>query len=161
MSTNSRIGIRLEDGSILSVYHHWDGYPEWLGVTLKQQYNTREKIEELIDGGNMSCCYTQSGWEIEDEEKLKDLPYKPLYYTDRGESIDDNAPKLSKNEKEYLVTTDKCCGEFAYIFELNNTWRCIGLDFWNPETKEFNDTVKYVEKTIPADYPNFEDLKIA
>ena len=94
MSTNSRIGIRLEDGSILSVYHHWDGYPEWLGVTLKQQYNTREKIEELIDGGNMSCCYTQSGWEIEDEEKLKDLPYKPLYYTDRGESIDDNAPKL-------------------------------------------------------------------
>ena len=32
MSTNSRIGLRLEDGSILSVYHHWDGYPEWLGV---------------------------------------------------------------------------------------------------------------------------------
>ena len=156
MSTNSRIGIRLEDGSILSVYHHWDGYPEWLGVTLKQQYNTREKIEELIDGGNMSSCYSDNTWDID----VKCDP-RPLYYTERGESLDDNAPKLSKNEKEYLVTTDKCCGEFAYIFELNNTWRCIGLDFWNPETKEFNDTVKYVEKTIPADYPNFEDLKIA
>ena len=35
MSTNARIGIKLEDGSILSAYHHWDGYPEWLGVFLK------------------------------------------------------------------------------------------------------------------------------
>ena len=153
MSTNSRIGIRLPDDSILSVYHHWDGYPEWLGVTLKQQYNTREKIEELIDGGNMSCCYTQSGWEIEDEEKLKDLPYKPLYYTDRGESIDDNAPKLSKNEKEYLVTTDKCCGEFAYIFELNNTWRCIELRFWDSVTGQFYDKFDSQERNIPDNYP--------
>ena len=154
MSTNSRLGLRLEDGSILSVYHHWDGYPEWLGVTLNENYNTRESIAELIDGGNMSCCWTQSGWELEDDEELEGKPYVPLYYTDRGEKLEDNAPKLSKDEAEYLVTTNKCCGEFAYIFELNNTWRCIGLDFWNPETKTFNDTVQYVEKTIPADYPS-------
>ena len=38
MSTNSRIGLRLADDSILSVYHHWDGYPEWLGVTLNEHY---------------------------------------------------------------------------------------------------------------------------
>ena len=75
--------LRLTDGSILSVYHHWDGYPQWLGVTLNKYYPTREAIAELIDGGNMSCCYTQSGWEIEDEEQLKGLPYKPLYYTER------------------------------------------------------------------------------
>ena len=148
MSTNSRIGLRLQDGSILSVYHHWDGYPEWLGVTLNEHYNTRESIAELIDGGNMSCCYTDSDWQ---HDELK--TFRPLYYTERGEKLEDNAPKLSKDEAEYLVTTDKCCGEFAYIFELNNTWRCIGLDFWNPETKSFNDTVQYVEKTIPADYP--------
>ena len=156
MSTNSRIGLRLEDGSILSVYHHWDGYPEWLGVTLKQHYNTRESIAELIDGGNMSSCYSDSGWDLDDKRDPR-----PLYYTERGEKLEDNAPKLSKNDAEFLDITDKCCGEFAYIFELNNTWRCIGLDFWNPVTKDFNDTVKYVEKTIPADYPNFEDLKIA
>ena len=53
MSTNARIGIKLEDGTILSAYHHWDGYPEWLGVTLKTQYNKKEKVRELIDGGNM------------------------------------------------------------------------------------------------------------
>ena len=49
MSTNARIGIKLEDGSILSAYHHWDGYPEWLGVTLKKHFNTYEKASELID----------------------------------------------------------------------------------------------------------------
>ena len=148
MSTNSRLGLRLEDGSILSVYHHWDGYPESLGVTLNKHYNTRDSIAELIDGGNMSCCNTDSYWA---HEVLKE--FRPLYYTERGEELEDNAPKLHKDEKEYLIDTDKCCGEFAYIFELNNTWRCISLDFWNPETKSFNDTVQYVEKTIPADYP--------
>ena len=148
MSTNSRIGIRLEDGSILSVYHHWDGYPEWLGVTLKQQYNTREKIEELIDGGNMSSCYSDNTWDID----VKCDP-RPLYYTERGESLDDNAPKLSKNEKEYLVTTDKCCGEFAYIFELNNTWRCIELRFWDSVTGQFYDKFDSQERNIPDNYP--------
>tara|TARA_B100000927_G_scaffold36429_1_gene26168 strand:+ start:58 stop:519 length:462 start_codon:yes stop_codon:yes gene_type:complete len=148
MSTNSRIGIRLPDDSILSVYHHWDGYPEWLGVTLKQQYNTREKVEELIDGGNMSSCYSDNTWDID----VKCDP-RPLYYTERGESLDDNAPKLSKNEKEYLVTTDKCCGEFAYIFELNNTWRCIELRFWDSVTGQFYDKFDSQERNIPDNYP--------
>ena len=156
MSTNSRIGIRLPDGSILSVYHHWDGYPEWLGVTLNQQYNTREKIEELIDGGNLSSCYTDSGWDLDEKRD-----YAPLYYTDRGESLEDNAPKLSKNEKEFLVTTDKCCGEFAYIFELNNTWRCFELRFWDSVTGEYFDKFVPQERQIPVEYPNFEDLQIA
>ena len=29
MATRSRIGIQLADQSILSVYCHWDGYPEF------------------------------------------------------------------------------------------------------------------------------------
>ena len=46
MATRARIGLKLEDGSIISAYHHWDGYPEWLGVTLKEHYNKREDIAE-------------------------------------------------------------------------------------------------------------------
>ena len=65
MSTNARIGIKLEDGSILSAYHHWDGYPEWLGVTLKEQYNTKEKVADLLDGGNMSSCYSDNVYDYE------------------------------------------------------------------------------------------------
>ena len=62
MGTRSRIGIELKDGSILSAYHHWDGYPEWLGKTLVEQYNSKEKASELIDGGDMSCCWSDSLW---------------------------------------------------------------------------------------------------
>ena len=29
----------------------FDGYPEWLGVTLEEHFNTYEKASELIDGG--------------------------------------------------------------------------------------------------------------
>ena len=56
MATRSRIGIELNDGSILSAYHHWDGYPQWLGRILNTHYNTKEKVADLIDGGDMSSC---------------------------------------------------------------------------------------------------------
>ena len=58
MGTRSRIGIQLSDESILSVYHHWDGYPEWLGRMLKTHYNSRDLASELIDGGDMSSCWS-------------------------------------------------------------------------------------------------------
>ena len=64
MSTRARIGILLPDDSILSVYHHFDGYPEGLGVTLKEHYNTYEKVAELIDGGNMSNCWSDSKFDV-------------------------------------------------------------------------------------------------
>ena len=91
MSTNARIGIKLEDGSILSAYHHWDGYPEWLGRILKQHYNTKEKVAELIDGGNMSSCWSDTIFDYEKQEFVKRDP-QPEYY-----GGDDEAPRLSRN----------------------------------------------------------------
>ena len=160
MSTNSRIGLRLADDSILSVYHHWDGYPEWLGVTLNQQYNTREKVAELIDGGDMSSCYSDNEYDYEKQEFVKRDP-RPEYYADRGEKIEDTCPKLSKDDKEYFVTTDKCCGEYAYIFELNDTWRCFELRFWDRVTGEYFAKFVPEERQIPAEQPDFEDLKVS
>ena len=46
MSTRSRIGIQV-DGGIVSAYHHWDGYPQWLGVTLNKYYNTESKVKAV------------------------------------------------------------------------------------------------------------------
>ena len=62
MATRSRIALQLNETSFLSVYHHWDGYPQWLGVTLNKKFNTREKVAELIDGGDISCCDSDSDW---------------------------------------------------------------------------------------------------
>ena len=37
-------------------------YPEWLGKTLVEQYNSKEKASELIDGGDMSSCWADEIW---------------------------------------------------------------------------------------------------
>ena len=62
MATRSRIGIELNDGSILSAYHHWDDHPQWLGRILETHYNTKEKVADLIDGGDMSSCWSDTVW---------------------------------------------------------------------------------------------------
>ena len=49
MGTRARIGIELKDGSVLSAYHHWDGYPEWLGKKLVKHFNSKEAASELIE----------------------------------------------------------------------------------------------------------------
>ncbi len=113
MATRSRIGIMLPDESILSVYHHWDGYPEWLGRILKTHYNTREKASELIDGGDMSCCWT----ELPMDHNGTPSEYGPNYYSQRGE---DCPPRLDANKYDYLADGE----EYAYIFTLDNEWIC-------------------------------------
>lgn len=121
MGTRSRIGIRLADESILSVYCHWDGYPEFNGKVLREFFNTTEKVCDLINGGNMSCLYTNAGWNNET------LDYTgPLYYTQRGESIEDNEPQLNKNSGEYLKSADDCGEEYAYIFA-DGEWSCFNV----------------------------------
>ena len=62
MGTRSRIGIQLKDDSILSIYQHWDGYPEWTGRILNSHYTDKEKVAELIDGGDCSCIWTKDRW---------------------------------------------------------------------------------------------------
>jgi hypothetical protein len=113
MATRSRIGIMLPDESILSVYHHWDGYPEWLGRILKTHYNSREKAAELIDGGDMSCCWT----ELPMDHNGKPSEYGPNYYSQRGE---DCPPRLDANKYDYLADGE----EYAYIFTLDDEWIC-------------------------------------
>lgn len=117
MSTRSRIGLELSDGSILSVYHHWDGYPEWLGRILNTHYNTKDLVEQLIDGGDMSSCWSEKSW-----GKLReDLSYGPEYYSQRGE---DCPPRLDADLCEYLLPDGS--EEYAYVFR-NGEWICYDM----------------------------------
>ena len=108
MSTRSRIGIELSDGSILSAYHHWDGYESWLGRILKTHYNSKELAAELIDGGDMSTCWG--------DDK------QPEYYSARGENC---PPRLDADLCEYLLPDNS--EEFAYVFR-NGDWVCYNMN---------------------------------
>ena len=112
MGTRSRIGIQLADESILSVYCHWDGYPEFNGVKLVEHFNSRDAITELIDGGDISALWTNLGW---NNETLPETG--PLYYSARGE---DCPPRLDANKYDYLADGE----EYAYIYTLNDEWVC-------------------------------------
>lgn len=124
MATRSRIGIELSDGSVLSAYHHWDGFPEWLGRILKTHYNSKELASELIDGGDMSVCWTNERWsnDLLDRDRQE---YGPNYYSYRGE---DCPPRHDANVVEYLKDGE----EYAYLFR-DGEWIC-----WN--LHQFEDT---------------------
>ena len=117
MATRSRIGIELTDGSVLSVYHHWDGYPQWLGRILKTHYNTRQQVVELIDGGDMSSCWTDSIQYSEEGRTDEYDYYAPDYYSRRGE---DCPPRHDANRYDYLAEGE----EYAYLFTRNDEWIC-------------------------------------
>lgn len=110
MATRSRIGYQLKDGSIVSVYHHWDGYPSGLGKHLANQYVNVDDVRELIDGGDMSTCMTEDG--------------VPEYYADRGDR--DVEPQYSANVSEFFKLTDDCTGEYAYVF-ISGAWTCYDI----------------------------------
>jgi len=119
MATRSRIGIELKDGSILSAYHHWDGYPQWLGRILNTHYNTKAKVTELIDGGDMSVCWTKDRWTGKQlapyvMENVEAEEYGPQHYAQRGE---DCPPRYDNNIEEFFSDGE----EYAYIFR-NDEW---------------------------------------
>ena len=118
MSTRSRIGIELSDGSVISSYHHWDGYPSWLGRILKTHYNSKELAAELIDGGDMSSAWTNAGFNNET------VAQGPLYYSQRGENC---PPRLDKNLGEYLQNNE----EYGYIFTETEGWLCYDTCDWH------------------------------
>ena len=127
MSTRSRIGLLLDNDYVLSVYHHWDGYPSFLGVFLQQNYTTKEQIAELIDGGDISCIDSTTDW---NNEKVDN---HVLYYNDRGEKTE---PRLDLNVEDYIENKLSAMEEYAYLFE-NGEWICYDLDTKQPvEIKE-------------------------
>jgi hypothetical protein len=84
-----------------------------LGRILKTHYNTYDKVAELIDGGDMSSCWTESRWDSE----TKAQEYGPQYYSQRGE---DCPPRLDANKYDYLAEGE----EYAYLYTLNGEWVC-------------------------------------
>ena len=95
MSTNSTIQIKRKDGTMTSIYCHWDGYIEGVGVTLQLAYNTAEKVEKLLDLGDLSILryYTENN-----------NPDKACvaYHRDMGESF-----KQSGGDRQFVYTFDE------------------------------------------------------
>jgi hypothetical protein len=113
MSTRSRIALQNEDGSITSVYCHFDGYPSNNGVLLKENYKTVESVKELLKKGDMSSLgkYCTNPEDHLYEKSSDD--FTVYYGRDRGES--DCGPEESISLEDFnLIDSGQ---EYEYLFK--------------------------------------------
>jgi len=120
MSTRSAIGIKNSDGFITGVYCHYDGYLDHNGRILKEHYDNKNKVEELLSYGDMSSLRENinpnDNEEHNFEHKQRDVCV--FYHRDRGESWEDTAPCGFDNEKDF--TDYYSDSDYYYLF--NNGW---------------------------------------
>lgn len=103
MSTRSRIGIEEKDGTITSVYCHFDGYVDGVGLDLIKNFNSEDKAKALIDLGDLSSVG-------------EDLESTTAYCRDRDEEFSQDT---SYSQKGFL---DKGAVDYHYLFS-NGEWR--------------------------------------
>jgi hypothetical protein len=131
MATRSFISIKHSDDTFSGVYCHWDGYPEFTGKVLKEDYQDRKKVIELIDGGSMSSIKTRNTWTsgptlrdekgeyiVDDQGMImseNDRDPQPLYHSERGDS--DVDPKHFNSEKEMFDYANGSGCEYLYTYE--------------------------------------------
>lgn len=141
MSTRSLICMQKDDDSYEAIYCHSDGYLTYNGAMLLDHYNKREKIQKLLDLGNISCL----------NENIAPDPTKPhsfdynqrqenvvvAYGRDRGEENQNS----SIRNLEQLKNWDWI--EYIYIFDKNNKWNYLDYPF---------DELKDVKKELDKEY---------
>jgi hypothetical protein len=157
MGTRSRIGIEMPNHTVVSVYCHWDGYVEHNGKILVEHYQNRDDVQELIDGGSMSCLRTRNTWEsnasLRDENgeyicdsegnimSENDREPQPLYHSERDGQREDVS--LEHTSFDEFVSGKLGGEEYAYLFDLNDNWKAYKIG-WGSEPTELVRIPNYV-----------------
>lgn len=116
MSTRSRIGIQLNDGTVKSIYCHHDGYKAYVGEILKEYYTNPDDIEKLVALGDISSLYKT----LEETAKV---------------AYGDSPSRTDKSYYEFYDKIGKCGEEFTYIFMEDYTgaytWHCAETPYFD------------------------------
>ena len=130
MATRARIALELKDGSFISSYQHWDGYPGGLGYILCDHWNEYDKVKEGIELGDASKWAYMVGEKIDfDDRNAKNYDLQNVYYgRDRGEK--DVGYRKHLNGVCLLDEAFDCSEEFLYIFKetKEDTWEWFYVD---------------------------------
>lgn len=103
MATRSRIAVELNDGTVKSVYCHWDGYPDGVGQDLlNRNFNSTSEVEDFIDEGSRSTVHES---------------YYEKYGESRGEELEE--PDVHKSVDDYYSGDIE---EYGYLFTKDGEW---------------------------------------
>ena len=111
-STRARIGVEKPDGSIESIYLHNDGYPDGAGKILQKHYTNPDKVQELMDLGDISSLGPEIGQKHDFNEQPRDQVN--AYGRDRGES--DVSSRISDSEEDFEDLSKESAAEYFYLF---------------------------------------------
>ena len=114
MSTRSRIGMVQSDGSVKSIYCHWDGYPQNNGNILIKHYTDIEKVKSLIELGSISSLGKNINPDPIDGVHTFDNPQVDVtvaYHRDRGEDLE---IRIDESESEFIKSDLE---EWGYLFK--------------------------------------------
>lgn len=118
MATRSRIAIENEDGTVTSIYCHFDGYPSGVGETLQRCYTDPEKVKKLIALGSISSLHENvdipEGVGHSFENQVKGITV--AYHRDRGE---DFYQQQNASVDEFFKGDIE---EYGYLFTQEEQW---------------------------------------
>ena len=112
--------VKLEK-DYLTIYHHWDGYPEGVGETLVEKFNDYDTILNLLCGGDASS--------INGETIIQ-------YCAWRGEAWNDAYGGVQPKQSD---TEPSVTEEYAYLFK-DGKWFFKGY-----KVEEWTDLKEYLE----------------
>lgn len=119
MSTRSYIAIKRKNGEFDRVYCHSDGYLEYNGLVLDMYYKDIDKINNLIELGDLSLLGLRvnpdpsisHGFDFNERQEGVTVAYG----RDRGEL---NTNKQTyKNEKKFLDSLQYTWCEYVYLYD--------------------------------------------
>jgi len=115
MATRSYIGVRNLDSSVDYIYCHFDGYPDHNGKILREHYSNINRVNELLNLGDLSVLGKFIGEKMDFNKRVQDTCL--AYGRDRGES---NVGK--KNAGYDKLITDQSV-DYVYVFD-GDYWEC-------------------------------------
>ena len=114
MATRGNIAIVNEDGSITSIYCHYDSYPEYVGKILLNHYNDVGIINKLMELGDLSSL----GEHLYAAGHTWSAPIEGVcvaYGRDRGEKGVES--RVFKSIEQYNRNADNSGVNYQYLFE--------------------------------------------
>lgn len=132
MATRGNIGLLRSNGSVRRIYTHWDSYPAHHGPILLKNFDTVEKVNALLDLGDLSILDES----IEKPEgHTFDTPVDGhciAYGRDRGEEGTAARELTSKADavkgmEEYLYLFDEKKGKWIFT-ENGMSWMTLTSD---------------------------------